>query len=256
MQESNNLTKKEFWSKNWRGIKLPARYFYDNYARKTISSLIKKYVCKDYSSFLEIGGCPGRWSDYFFSKFKMVCDSMDYDENNIKIIKENYRILKIKGESFLGDITKTPKKERIESYDIVLSDGLIEHFIDSEQVFNNHVNFLKKKGILIVGVPNIKKSWFYNHLALWIDKKSHIGYRHISKEELIKHSKKNNLQVLFCDYIGVFNLGVVHSKKMNFFLAKSFVLISLISDFLLKLLNVKKETKTFSPAIYLIAKKR
>lgn len=253
MEKLNNLTKKEFWSEGWKKIKLPARFFYGNYSHVVISDLIDQHVEGNvYEKFLEIGGCPGRWADYFFAKFEMECDSMDYDQNNIDITNKNYKLIGIKGRAFLGDITKVdiPNKK----YDVVLSDGLIEHFVDSNEVFNNHVKYLNKNGLLIVGVPNIKNSCFYNFFAKR-DKIGYAGYRHVSREELISYARKNDLKILYCDYIGVFNIGLVHSYTLNFLIAKLFVLISMISDILFKLLRVKKESKLFSPYIYIIAKK-
>lgn len=252
MQESNNLTQKKFWSENWKMTKLPARYFYNNYARKIIADLIGQYVDEGCDSFLEIGGCPGKWADYFFSKFGIICDSMDYDESNVEITRKNYALLNIKGKVFLGDITDANQAYN-EQYDIVLSDGLIEHFSDSAKVFANHLKFLKKGGLLVIGVPNIKKSWFYNFFARQ-DEKNYNGYRHVDKKELESHAKNNGLEILFCGYLGVFNLGLIHSFRMNFFKSKLIVALDLIANFLLKIMKVKKETETFSPAIYLIAK--
>lgn len=254
MQESNNLTEKYFWNEGWRNIKLPARYFYSNYSHILISNLVQHYISgKNYKSFLEIGGCPGRWSDYFFTKNKILCDSMDYTKKNIDLTKKNYELLSIKGKVFLGDITK-PEPENKKKYDIVLSDGLLEHFIDSSEIFKNHVTFLNEGGLLIVGVPNIKKSWFYNYFAKK-DAVGYTGYRHISKEELLKHAKDKNLKVLFCDYVGVFNIGLVHSYALNKILTKLFVIISLFFDNFSKIFKIKKESDVFSPYIYLIAKK-
>lgn len=253
MRESNNLTKKEFWHRNWKAIKLPAGYFYGSYARKIIADLIDRYVDANYGSFLEIGGCPGRWADYFYHKHNLVCDSMDYDDNNIKIIEENYRLLNIRGKAILGDITN-PDQIRGKQCDIVLSDGLIEHFSNSSEVFKNHLKFLKKGGLLVVGTPNIKESWFYNFFAKR-DWESYNGYRHVSKEELKKHAENNGLKILFCDYAGVFNMGVVNSFNTGLLESKLRALFGLLADFLLKKAKVKKETNTFSPAIYLIAKK-
>lgn len=253
MQESNKLTRKEYWSDSWKGIKLPARFFYNDYSHKIIASLIKRFVSLDAKRFLEIGGCPGRWADFFYTNFKMTSDSMDYDENNIEIIKKNYKLIGIKGEAFLGDITdfkfNTDKK-----YDVVLSDGLFEHFVDSRGVFENHLKYLNTGGILIIGVPNIKKTWIYNYFARF-DSEGYGGYRHVEKDELLSYAREYGLEILYCDYVGVFNIGVAYTKELGFFLEKMCVAVSLLSSFILDLFKIKKETRFFSPYIYLIAKK-
>ncbi len=254
MKKKNELTSKDFWSNSWKKVSLPVQYSYREYAYQTIDKTISAYLKKDYKTFLEIGGCPGRWADYFFHKFNLVSDSMDYDENNIKITKQNYKLLKIKGRAFLGDITKKNKKN-YQKYDVVLSDGLLEHFINSQDVFDNHLTYLRRGGLLIMGVPNIKKSWLYNHFAKK-DQIAYNGYRHISRKELYHHAQRNNLKILFCNYIGVFNIGVVHSYKLSFITQKIFVGVNLLANFLLKMFKIKKETKIFSPYIYIIARKQ
>lgn len=253
MEESNNLTKKEFWSENWKKMKLPVRYVHGDYSHQILTGLLDEYVAKKRGSFLEIGGCPGRWSDFFYNRFNMSCDSMDYDQNNVDITNENYRLLGIDGEAFLGDITDSNGVVR-KKYDIVFSDGLVEHFKESGEVFKNHVRYLDSNGLLIIGVPNIKDSWLYDFFAKK-DKVAYDGYRHIPAEELSKYAKENGLEVLFCGYIGVFNIGLVHSFALSFLITKGFVIIDLLSRMLLRMFGVKKETRLFSPYIYLIAKK-
>lgn len=254
MIHGNNLTEKKYWSESWRKIKLPARYFYENYSHQIISNLMKKYIPRDlYKNFLEIGGCPGRWADYFFTTYGMECDSLDYAAENLDIIGKNYKAIGIKGEAILGDITDSesiPKKK----YDVVLSDGLIEHFVDSSGVFENHLKYLNKGGLLIVGVPNIKKSWFYDHFAKK-DKVGYKGYRHVDIKELKVLAENNKLEVLYCDYVGVFNIGLVHSNLIGFISNKIFILVSMISGWVFRALRLSRESKTFSPYIYLIAKK-
>lgn len=184
----NNLTERDFWNENWKNLILPARFFND-YAHKILSAKIDKYISySECKSFLEIGGCPGRWADYFFTKHKMVCDSMDYDAGNLLLTEKNYKMLGIKGSCFIGDVMNSDAVH-VKLYDIVLSDGLVEHFIDSSEVFKNHLKYMKKGGFLIMGVPNIKKSWFYNIFSK-LDKKGYDGYRHVSKKELLEHAKK------------------------------------------------------------------
>lgn len=252
MQKSNNLTEKEFWNYSWKCLKLPARFFND-YSHDILSKKIDKHVEHDYKNFLEIGGCPGRWSEHFFSRFGMICDSMDYDVENVSLTKRNYRMLGIKGNCFVGDVTNNTETSA-NLYDVVLSDGLLEHFVDSSKVFKNHLKYLKKEGLLIIGVPNIKKSWFYNYLAKF-DKVGYVGYRHVDKNELLKYAQDNELEIFFCGYIGVFNLGLINFNIFNVFLCKLFVAIHILFSFVIKTLKIRKESSIFSPYIFLIAKK-
>lgn len=252
MRESNKLTEQKYWRDSWKKIKLPARYFYENYSHIIISDLIDKFISPEYKTFLEIGGCPGRWADYFYTKHRMVCDSMDYDEDNVKLTQENYKILGIEGKAFVDDITHE-NINPLKKYDVVLSDGLVEHFIDSREIFKNHLKYLKKEGLLIIGVPNIKRSWFYDYFSK--NASGYSGYRHVSIEELKEYTINNNLSILFCGYIGVFNPGLVNTGNFNFLMKNAFTVVDIFSSFFMGALKIRKESSILSPYIFLIAKK-
>jgi len=250
----NNLTEKNYWNANWKKLNLPAKFFND-YSHKISYEKIGKYIVGyNYKSFLEIGGCPGRWADFFSKKYNLVCDSVDYDEDNNKITEENYKLLKIKGSIFCKDISLNNYRAE-KKYDIVLSDGLLEHFGNSDVIFDNHVKHLSEGGLLIMAVPNIKESWFY-HIFSKHNKENYSGFRHIDKFELVDHARRNNLDILYCDYLGVFNIGLVNFKKKSYVKNKFITAIYLISSFLLEKNKIRRETNTFSPYIYLFARKK
>jgi len=249
---NNNLSHKTFWHQNWLNIKLPTKFWTD-YSHQIIDNKIKKYISKNFSTCIEIGGCPGHWADYFYHQHHLISDSLDYDENNIKITQKNYQLLGVKGKVIFGDITKKNTLPN-NKYDIVLSDGLIEHFKNSSQVFKNHIELLKNNGLLIIGVPNIKKSIFYNFFSKF-DQKSYQGFRHITIEELHQLAGDNKLQILFCDYIGVANLGLINNKYFPKIIIIFHIFLNYFLDLFLKKSKIKTESNTFSPYIFLIAKK-
>lgn len=153
----------------------------------------------------------------------------------------------------MGDITNKPTLPN-HKYDIVLSDGLVEHFKDSNKVFENHVKLLKDNGLLIIGVPNIKKSIFYNFFSK-LNQKSYQSFRNVTVFELEQLVKKNKLQVLFCNYLGIVNLGVINSFSFSKIGKILHVYLNYFVDLFLKKSKIKLESKTFSPYIFLIAKK-
>lgn len=248
------LTSKEYWENSWNGIPLPAGYLND-YSHGIIAEKIIDILKKDnikIESMIELGGCPGRWSDFFNTHFYCKCDIIDYGENNCRITEKNYKLLGIKGEIFNKDVFSVEKE--MKHYDVVISDGLIEHFTELEPIFKKHLDFLNKKGILIIGVPNIKQSCFYDYFARK-DYESYKGYRIVNKEDLIKEARKYNVEIKFCDYLGVVNFGLIHWNFIRIkFIKRSFdYLMQFLNSFLL-VTKIKKETKLFSPYIFLICK--
>lgn len=248
------LTKKEYWESSWKNIQLPA-IFLSDYSHEIISKKFLK-VIKDLNvspkKIIELGGCPGRWSDFFSKKFSCRCDVLEYGENNCKITEKNYKLLGINGTIFNQDLfDNTIEKE---SYDVVISDGLVEHFDELEVVFGKHVELVKKGGMLIIGVPNIKQAPIYNYFAKK-DEKGYGGYRIIEKEEFMRVATNFGLKIEFCDYLGVFNPGLVSWEFIrNKYVGVAIGYFFAILDRMLKIVKIRKESRFLSPYIYLICK--
>ena len=81
MPKKSKLTTKKYWSEFFKETKLPTKLFND-YVNQIINKKIGKYIRKNYKTFIEIGGCPGRWSHFFYSKYKFQADSLEYDKIN------------------------------------------------------------------------------------------------------------------------------------------------------------------------------
>jgi len=251
------LTDKDYWENNWAGTKLPAKYLQD-YSHQIIADKIKKIFKKENfkpNNFIELGGCPGRWANFFCANFNSNCDVLDYGKNACELTRKNFSLLDIKGQVYNQNVFKNSLKKK--SYDVVLSSGLIEHFTKLGPVFKKHWELLKKGGILVISVPNLKESKFYDRFAK--TQQSYNGYRAVSKKQLRKLAKDKKMKILFCDYLGVINLGVTKRALLkNQFLKKikrplDWFFYGL--DRLIALSHIKKESATYSPTIYLIAKK-
>ena len=249
------LTKEEYWEESWKNIQLPAAYLTDHSHKIIAKKVISLFKKNDFipEKIIELGGCPGRWPDFFNKEYGSYCDVVDYGKNNCEITVENYKMLGIKGEVYNQDLFSNSLKN--ESYDMVISDGLVEHFSELGLIFKKHVELLKQNGFLIIGVPNIKKSPFYNYFAKK-DPESYNGHKFIKKEELYSEAEENNLEIIFCDYLGVFNPGLVHwdfikNSNVKMFFDYSFQFINSALSFM----NIKRESKLFSPYIFLVCKK-
>lgn len=249
------LTKKEYWETGWKNMQLPAS-FLDDYSHRVISKkfleTIRGLNIKP-EKIIELGGCPGRWPDFFSKNFSCVCDALDYGENNCEITRKNFELLGISGNIYNQDLFDNTLAK--ESYDVVISDGLVEHFETMGEVFGKHCELVKKGGLLIVGVPNIKQSSFYDYFAKK-DPVGYAGYRAVEKKELIDAAVKYGLKIKFCGYLGVINLGLVGWGFVKNKYAKHAVSYFLEAvNRILKIIRIKKESKIFSPYIYLIARK-
>lgn len=250
-----SLTTKEYWQENWQKIPLPATYP-DDYSHEIIADKFLTIIGqngKTTQKIIELGGCPGRWANFFNQHFHCRCDVIDFGKNNFKLTKKNYQILGIHGHIFNQDIFSNNLVKN--SYDLVLSDGLVEHFSELKSIFYEHVKLLNKNGLLIIGTPNIKGSPFYNYFAKK-DWTSYKGHRYITKKQLRKEAQKYHFTIIFCDYLGVINPGIIHWSFIKNRLIKKIIDYSIVFiNLLFSKTKIKKESKLFSPYIYLICKK-
>lgn len=108
--------------------------------------------------------------------------------------KEHFRCPKLYVRYISRNILDLDLNER---FDIVHSEGLIEHFYGKNRItaFKKHVDFCKEEGFIIVlvpykGVPYSLNKWIYKIFSKWIwDEEP------FSKQELHKLCRQFNLQI-------------------------------------------------------------
>ncbi len=248
------FTDKKYWKKNWKNLKLPAR-FGNQYSRRVISSKILNIIKENKISIfttIELGGCPGKWAEFFNRKFEAFSDIIEYEKHSAKITEKNFKLLKIKGKVYNEDAFKNTAPKNY--YDIVISSGLVEHFDKLDLIFKKHIELARPGGLVIISVPNLENNTFYSrHIDT---EKSLKIQRPIDILELKKATKDNNLKVFYLGYLGVLNYGLTGpDKRIDDFKSKLKTLFYISVEKLLRVFSIKRETKFYSPNIYLIAQK-
>lgn len=144
------------WSKNNTISKAinKGRNFYNQRFIKLFRSSFDKN-----KSFLEIGCGTSSLLLSMALHFKKVT-GLDLSDEALKISKKNAAKMKVKNATFVkGDCFNIPFKDN--TFDIVWSQGLIEHFPNPKKVVEEHYRVCKKGGLIIISTP-LKYS--YQHL--------------------------------------------------------------------------------------------
>ena len=145
----NNLTDKHFWADGWKNFKpskVPDKLFFTKYIPKEVTGK---------RNFIEIGGFPGTYSVYFNQQFGLDVTLLDFyiDKQIIEQVEEvNY--LPTDTIHYIESNFFTFKSER--QYDVVFSSGFIEHFQNTKDVINRHIELLSEKGVLLILLPNFR----------------------------------------------------------------------------------------------------
>jgi len=280
------LTDKEYWNKYHIKKKERSKKSIIKILEYCIKRLLNesylKYMQTEYSSYffweilldkylknfrrlkvIEIGSAPGDRLIKLKEKFDLIPFGVEFSEVGLRRNRENFlkHGLDPKNIIYADFFSKDFQHKFLNYFDIVFSWGFIEHFSNVENVINYHLDILKKKGILIIVTPNIRGLNFA------------LG-RFFLKESIAKHNitimkkkkfqdlfNKKKLEVLYCNYFGVFNIHLFYTNKkgMKAYLLKIMkTYIRPILNFLFRILFKEKgfESSYISPYLIYIGVKK
>ncbi|SDD78066.1 Methyltransferase domain-containing protein [Dyadobacter soli] len=244
----NSLTNREFWLDYWKSKPNIIFRIPDNHP---FLPLLRELTEKSgLRSSLEIGGFPGYYSIWLKREMGVEATLLDYviDQNTIN------KLLNINSLN-TGDITTVEddlfnyNPER--KFDLVMSNGLIEHFEDTRAIIQKHASFLAPGGHILITLPN------FRGLNGWFQKKfDHANFeKHFIECMDIYYLRK------ICKEIGLKNIEVCYSGRFMLWLENEQMLSLWIRLFrkstwiVLKALTkiLPFESKALSPFIVITA---
>jgi 2-polyprenyl-3-methyl-5-hydroxy-6-metoxy-1,4-benzoquinol methylase len=264
--EENNLKHKQNRYKNILKILVKIVFgkkiieYIRNYAGYLIWDILyMKYLPNTRGAkILEIGSAPGNQLVSFNKKFGFIPYGIEYSEIGVELNKKIFNKNKLNPDNVIyGDFLSEEFHNLYKGFfDIVVSNGFIEHFTDVDEIVQKHINLLRKGGYLVIGIPNLRG---FNYILKRFFYKEDLPRHNINimkKEKFAQLFKRKDLTTLFCNYIGTFNSLLFNTKRDS---SKIFVL-SLLNKFQL-LLNIAfrllfkdkgAESSWFSPYLFYI----
>jgi hypothetical protein len=248
---SDILTDRDFWLNYWEtqpgtDQAIPAKtMLYEHFA-----NTLKKHP--HIKTAIELGGFPGTYSVYlkkYHGLDTALLDFVIHPQVFEKFLSAN-GVAKESIKTFEADLFDN---QITDTFDLVYSIGLIEHFLNTESILKTHLQFISSNGILFVMVPN------FNGLNGWLQKKVDREFydKHyldcMHPERLIEHAKKLGLVEIESGYIGGFSLWLEDADKKPFWLKAAVKPFWLVGKIISKLIPV--QSRLFSPYTYLLAKK-
>lgn len=152
-------------------------------------------------SVLEVGCYPGRYLAYIASRYGLQPTGIDFNSDRTKIdlcMKtmgvEHYDL--IQGDFFQYQPEKT--------FDLVFSNGFIEHFDNFDQVLDLHAPLITPGGALIVLIPNKTwGQWFYRYFFDIDNLRAH-NTKCMNFHTFKSFGQRNGLRLERLDYWGPF----------------------------------------------------
>lgn len=150
----------QFWENlyekmNGRNSKLSSWYI----SNRTVKALMRPLV-KPHHQVLEIGSAPGMWLAWIHKNCFAHVSGIDYSEVGIATQKKLFTQQRIIGNSWCEDIFSCRLPEN--SFDVVYSLGVIEHYDDPSSLIEAHLRLTKPGGLVVIAIPNYSGI----HLAL------------------------------------------------------------------------------------------
>jgi len=185
--------------------------------RQFVFSVLNNVNKNGTGKVLEVGCSNGRWLRWFKSEYGYEAFGLD---NNSEGFKDDTGI-----DFKVGDCRKMPYPDN--SFDIVFSLGLLEHFNKKEKalLLNEQYRVLKGGGFLICSVPLLSFSLNFLYVKLNYDFRK--GFKHFitTKKEIKGYFEKAGIEIIFLETIGnifesLIGLGEYNNLLKNKFLAK------------------------------------
>ena len=151
-------TMRREWNDFWSAKQKDDQFKKPSWSKKRIMGILDRYVNKD-MTVLDAGCGSGFFSNYFISKGCKVY-SLDYSEKALEIAR---KITQNKSFEYLNRdlLDESLGLEFKNTFDLIFTDGLFEHFSQEEQekIMKTFITIKKKKGLIITFVPNRYSFW-------------------------------------------------------------------------------------------------
>lgn len=160
-----------------------------------------------------MGGGASRILPYLGRKYGFRVFGSDFSWRGCFLLKANLSLQGIEGGVVCEDLFHSSLAP--ESFELVYSQGLIEHFDDTAAVITEHLRLVKPAGKLVLVVPNLQglQGRIFAKLAPPLWKAHHV----FSPTDLANTLSQLGLQEIRSGYLGSFNILVGYDARWSAF---------------------------------------
>lgn len=206
-----DYTSRAYWEEYYRDSLVTAEQiqricgYYDKYWERLI-----RVCARRPASIIEIGAYPGRYIAYLASRFQLRATALDYNSDRTKIATA-FAAMNVADFDVLQ--VNVFEHEPAHQYDIVFSNGFIEHFDNFHEALDIHCRYLAPGGALMVMIPNKRYlRRLYGWLVDYANLKAH-NLRCMRLRTFRDFAQRNNLTIHCLEYCGGFPYHV--HQKLN-----------------------------------------
>ena len=218
LHQSEEKTSRSYWEKLWQSRHVPEPV---NPYRPGIGNHIYRqwhaffhplFSKRSRQSIIEIGCAGSAWLPYFSRQFGLKVTGLDRSLLGCEQAEEVLSRSGVKGRIVNADLF-SPPDEILETFDIVISFGVVEHFVETEKCVYACSNFLRSGGLMITVIPNL--SGWMGRIQKHLDRKIYDVHVPMDREDLRVAHEMAGLDVSSCDYFLLLNLGVLNFTRFS-----------------------------------------
>jgi 2-polyprenyl-3-methyl-5-hydroxy-6-metoxy-1,4-benzoquinol methylase len=130
----------------------------ENYSEHHVWNVLLPRYLKTKGKLLEVGCAPGRYLISLNRQFGLEPYGVDYEQTGVDETRRNFERAKLDTSNIIHADFFSPQfqKKYRESFDVVFSNGFIEHFPNPKEVVRLHSDLVKPGGQLIVMIPALR----------------------------------------------------------------------------------------------------
>lgn len=149
-----------YWDSAWQAAALPRLVVPDdkrlrNHVRRCFHTFFSGAIAGHRGQrVIEVGCANSVWLPYFASEHGCSVVGLDYSPTGCASAQALLTVAGIKGEIIYGDIW-APPAELLGAFDVVFTNGLVEHFEPTEHILTALSKLLRPGGMMLTVVPNM-----------------------------------------------------------------------------------------------------
>jgi 2-polyprenyl-3-methyl-5-hydroxy-6-metoxy-1,4-benzoquinol methylase len=263
--EPQRLTQVEDWE-DWGTPDVPGTDdldYFPGHMKELWQELLSKHCPKgEHVKLIEIGSAPGVFAARLAKMLGATPYGIEFTNSGANVNRLFFQKLGYPAENVIhGDFfDDTLIANHLGKFNVVMSNGFVEHFENPHDVVARHLSLLKPGGILIVAIPNLRGA--FSLYGRWTVP----GYKRIHNLNLMKFEQFKaanthvGLETLECKYCGTLHVNVdpMPTKGLGKPIFKMWMMFEAVIHRLRRMINPKMHfnSAAFSPFIVYIGKKK
>ena len=159
---------------------------------------------------LEIGCARSAWLPYSANEFGFEVSGLDYSETGCQQARQILYNEGVEGEVILANFF-SPPHYMLETFDVVVSFGVVEHFEDTARVLDAFSSFLRPGGLIVTIVPNMLG--VVGFVQRVIDRSVYEMHVPLDRDSLAEAHQSSAFEVVSCNYFLFANPGVINIEN-------------------------------------------